>query len=504
VSTVYGEYAKDRSGWFLGMSGTQLTVVLVAGVPVLAAVNANRWPLLAVWVPVWVLVVCLVVVPVRGRSATGWLVAVAAHALGGVMGWTSWQSKVAAGQPGNLAEADLPGVLAGVEIYDGPPFGAAMTRVAVIQDHAARTWAGTAKVTHPGIGFAETQARDRFGQALAELAEMASRSDIIDRVTFTVRTVPDDGAERADWVRRHRRDDAPDLSRQVNQTLSAQLMPASVRHEAFVTVVGTEHRLAKAAGRSGRGISGRARVLYGALGEVGARLESGLGATTVTWLDTAALAVAIRTGFAPGDRAALAAADLAGRHDPDVATGVPLAAAGPSSANAADLRHYEHDAWASCSDTILLPDQGAVMGAIAPILAPSTPGERRSLTVCCQVFPQHAADRVTGREEASADAGSGLRDRLGLAERARQRRERAQVYSTDDKLARGRALVRVTAVAAITVPKTWEVAEFGRRLDESVRLAGFTPQRLDAAQPAAFVVAAIPLGVGMPQRRGIR
>jgi hypothetical protein len=41
------------------------------------------------------------------------------------------------------------------------------------------------------------------------------------------------------------------------------------------------------------------------------------------------------------------------------------------------------------------------------------------------------------------------------------------------------------------------IAELGRRLDASIRRAGFAPLRLDLAQDAGFAAATIPLGVGL-------
>src|SRR4029453_15423597 len=62
-----------------------------------------------------------------------------------------------------------------------------------------------ARLEHPGIGMAEADERDRMAAGLAELQEIASRAEAIELVAIQVRTVPDDGAERADWVRRHRK-----------------------------------------------------------------------------------------------------------------------------------------------------------------------------------------------------------------------------------------------------------------------------------------------------------
>jgi hypothetical protein len=68
------------------------------------------------------------------------------------------------------------------------------------------------------------------------------------------------------------------------------------------------------------------------------------------------------------------------------------------------------------------------------------------------------------------------------------------------KMADGNALVRVYAVACVTVPKTQPINVFGRLLDSSIRNAGFPPLRLDLAQDTGFAVANIPLGVGLNRR----
>jgi hypothetical protein len=499
----YGDYSRDRIGWFFGLTGPQLLLVVTAGLPALLALNQQAWLVFVLWLPVWALLALLIALPVKGRPAARWLADLLLFAVGGVMGWTRWQSRAAAGTATDLDEADLPGVLSGVRIHDGPPSGASLTRPAIVQNRAELTWAAVARIVHPGIGLAEPAERARMGAGLAELCEIASRTELIDLIAIQVRTVPDDGAERAAWEAHHRRPGAPEAAHRVNALLAATLTPAAVRSEAFVTVVVSEARIARAARESGGGIDGRARVLYGAMAEIEHRLLGPIGATSVTWLDSPALATAIRTGFAPGDRAALVAAHLTAREHPATATGVPLAAAGPSSAHT-EARHYHHDAWASITDTILLPEQGAVLGALAPVFVPSAPGERRAVTVFYPVTSQASADRLVGREEMSALTGDELRRRSGRLTRAKQRRATAKVGHMDDKLARGRALVRPCAAACITVPNQWPIAEHGRRLDAAIRAAGFIPQRLDLAQDAAFAAAAIPLGIGLPRRRGRR
>jgi hypothetical protein len=499
----YGDYARDVSGWFLGMTGAQLAQVTLAGVPALLALNAQAWGLFLVWLPVWALLAAALLIPVRGRSAGRWLADLFLHAIGALMGWTVFGSRAASGTAEDLSEADLPGVLGGIRTHDGPPYGQLFTRPAIVQNCAARTWAAVARVAHPGIGLAEPDERNRMGAGLAELCELAARTELVDVLALQVRTVPDDGTERAAWERAHTRADAAPLATRVNALLGATLTPAAVRTEAFVTVVVGEGRIARAAREAGGGVDGRARVLYGVLAEVEAALRGPVGCTAVTWLDSAGLAAAVRTGFAPGDRGQLVAADLAAADDAQLATGVPMAAAGPTRARA-EVRHYVHDAWASVTDTVLLPDSGAVLGALAPVLVPTVAGERRCLTVFLAPLPLDRATRLIGREEMSATTGNELRARMGFHQRARQRRDTERIGVADEKLAAGRALVRPAVAACVTVPATWPVAEHGRRLNASIRAAGYVPLRLDLAQDSGFAAAAIPLGVGLPDRRGRR
>ncbi|KRA37934.1 MULTISPECIES: SCO6880 family protein [unclassified Nocardioides] len=499
--TAYGaSAARDRQGWFLGLTGPQVFLVLAAAFPVWLAMSVGQWVALLGLVPLWLVAAGLICIPVRGWSAAQWIGVLVRHALGRVTGWTRWQSKGAVGDIEDPAEADLPGVLSGIQIHDGPQMAGRLTRPAIIQNHATRTWAATARIVHPGIGMADDDDRGRMGAGLSELFEAASASSQIDVLAICVRTVPDDGTERAEWERQHSRRTEPEITARIHAQLNTSVNGAAVRTEAFVTVVVREDAIAKDARRSGRGLTGRARILYGVLSEVESRLTGSIGCTQVKWLDSADLAIAIRTGFEPGDAAALSDSVIHHDYDADIAVGVPVAAAGPTNASTA-LRSYRHGEWESVAATILLPRKGAVMGALARALVPSQVGERRALTVFFRPIGQRVADRTTGRAEMSAAMAAEVRRKVGRVERARERHAVQQVRETDEKLERGRSLVRLSSVLAVTVPAAWSVQDYGRRLDASVRLCGFTPLPLDGAHDAAFAAAAIPLGTGLPKKR---
>jgi len=494
--TTYADYQRDRIGWFFGLSGGQLMFLAVASLPAFWAISRGAWFSAFLFALVWLFVLVITVVPVRGRSATGWMVASTRYAVGGLMGWTSFRAKATTGRVEDLDTPDLPGVLQGVQIHDGPPHGSQLQRVAIIQDHATKTWAVTAAIVHPGIGMQDTEERHRYGEALAGLIDVASRTEKVDEILFLVRTVPEDGAERDLWVNRHRRAGAPALAEQINTDLAHGLTQASVRTENFVTIVVPETRIARSAKESGGGLEGRCRELYLLMAEIEAQLRGPMGMTSVRWLTSPELALACRTGFAPGDRAGIVQALAMQEKDPGVNADVPWAMAGPSGADPT-VRHYSHDAWNSVSSTIKLPNRGVVMGALAPILTPSEPGERRSFLVAYPIVSQSKADRQSGSAEWAADLAEGVNEKFGRRTRAKQRDDASKARGLDAKLARGNALTRPCAVCTVTVPKTLRITEFGRRLDASVRRAGFAPLRLDLAQDTAFAASTVPLGISL-------
>ncbi len=499
--TVYRDYTRARIGWFFGLTGLQLAVLAAAVLPVAWSVSEQEWAAATLLVAAWGLLFLVVAVPVRGRSMTGWITATVGLAAGALTGWTRFRARATHGQASTAGQPDLPGILSGIVIHEGPPAGHHHRRVALIQNHSTRTWAVTASIVHPGLGMAELDDRDTYGQGLAELLDAAVRDELVCEVIFMVRTVPEDGAERTDWVRRHRSTNAPAQVTRINEDLHESLTAATVRTEEFVTVMVPESRLGKVAREYGGGLNGRARALYGAIAEIEAHLRGGLGVTSVQWLTSPQLAVACRTGFAPADRACIIDALAAARTETGVNTDVPWEMAGPSGADAA-VRHYSHDAWNSVSSTIKLPVKGAAMGALAPVLSAREDGERRSFMVAYPLVPPGRADRQSANSEFGADLGQSLRVAARMKQRTKNVDESEKVRRLESKLARGNSLTVPYAVATVTVPKTVRAAEAGRRLDSSIRRAGFAPLRLDLAHDVAFAASVVPMGVSLTRKTG--
>lgn len=494
--TIYSDYSRARIGWFFGLSGWQLATVSLTVLPAAVAASRQAWTQAGTFLLLWALLAAVTITPVRGRSAINWLTSSVRFAIGGLAGWTRFRARAARGRAVSLDQVDLPGVVQGLEIHEGPPNGHTYKRIALIQNHATRTWALTASLVHPGLGLREAEDRTQYGIGLSELLDVATRTELVDEVILLVRTVPEDGAERAQWIKRHRRTDGPMVARQVNDDVQASLTLAAVRTEAFVTLVIPESRLVKSAKEAGGGLNGRARVLYNLAAEMEAQMRGGMGASAVEWLSSPELAVACRTGFAPGDRASIIEAIAAREGDAGVNADVPWAMAGPSGADPAP-RHYSHDAWNSVSATLKLPIKGAAMGALAPVLNAREEGERRSFMVCYPVVPASRADRSSATSEWAADLGEELRVRAKVKQRTKSKDETEKVRRIESKLARGNSLTEPYAVATVTVPKTVRAAEAGRRLDTAIRRAGFAPLRLDLAQDVAFAASTVPLGASL-------
>lgn len=497
--SVYSEYVPAKRGWILGMTIPQWIVMALCMLSVAAAFSRGAWGTVAVMLLGWLVLGLLMLVPVRGRSAFGWVAAATSHTLASVTGLSAWRSRAASGRAGDADVPDLPGALTSIEVHEGPPAGPEMRRTALIQDHVTRTWSVSASVSHPGILLRDEPERRGRAIGLTSLIDQMAVGEMVSEVIAIVRTIPDDGAERAQWVAENAAGDAPPGALRVVGDLEEALTGVSVRHESFVTAVVEESALAKPAREAGRGVAGRGKVLADVTAEITGALLGGVGMEAVRWLTSPELAVATRTGFAPGDRAAIVDALAERARNPQVNADVPWAQAGPSTASAA-VRHYEHDAWHSVSVTLQLPDRGAAMGALLPVLTPSEPEERRSLAVVWPVTTLQQADREIRRSEAMADLSDGFNEKLKRTSRAKDRRAAQRTRDLDVKQAQGNSLTAPHAIATITVPKSRSIADAGRRLESAVRRAGFAPLRLDVSHDVAFCASVLPMGLNLARK----
>lgn len=497
---LYSGWRRERFGPFAGLCGAQAAALALSWLPPLAAVGRSNWGAALQLGAVSVLVSVLVAVPIRRRPAVNWLWDCALFAAGRALGWSGFRARAAtgAGSQARLDEPDLPGVAAVLKFHDGPPL-AETPSVCVIQDPRAGRWSATAQISHPGLGNADAQMRELYAGQLGAMLAAAAATEQICRISAQIRTVPDDGAQRAAWVADHRNPHAPAAVIEATDQLESLMAATAVRHEVFVTVAVAESKIRRAAKESGGGVGGRARVLYRHLQEVEQRLRA-LGATSVGWLSTQELAAAIRTGYNPGDAVALQQARQEATRGRLTVLGPRLGAAGPSAALPPSPRAYTHDASTTVSYALLLPELATRVGSLARMLAVSRCGERRTLTLHYEPIPVSRAGRQVEHDVWASEISQDLRTKRGFRVGRKERRRAQETATHEQALAAGHTMVRVAGVAAVTVPSHWNVQDHAAALEAASRACGYGLLRLDLAQDVGFVAACLPIGVGLSSR----
>jgi hypothetical protein len=483
----------ERNGWIMGLTMPQVVICLVCVMPLVVCFGANRVAQGLMLLPVAAIVVALTVVPIRGRPAAKWLADTALFGTGQTTGWSSWQSKAAAGLPVDPDEPDLPGSLSRLDLLDGPPMPD-HGRVCVLHDTAEGRWGATARLSARGVGLASAIECKNLAAGLGNMLKGLSASDRIDRASLVVRSVPDDGTAYDLWRERHQVDDAPDLSVAVADDLRRMAGSVAVRQEAFLTVSARDDVLRRPANAAGGGAFGRAHALHRALGALVEPLQQ-MGCDAPDWLTSAGIAESIRTGFNPAAAGALTHRRLS-HGDP----GLPAAAAGPTRAPAPAARSYHHDGFVTVSYAVIPPRSGVRFGSLAPLLAVRSPGERRSLAVHYEVLPQRMAQRIATRERQTTTLVSEIRSSKGFGSAAKDNQDRGSSYRQEDAVAAGEAMVRYALVVSVTVPDDWNIEDHAEALETSA--AGqYQLLRLELAQDSGFVAANLPVGIGLARLR---
>jgi hypothetical protein len=477
----------------MGLTPTQGLTCVVLAVPVLWTLSAGRFLASLALAGVCGGVACLVVVPVRGRPAVRWLWHLSCHQLGAATGWSRWQSRAAAGAPISPQQPDLPGVLQRLTFPDGPPLRD-HGRVCLIHDTADARWGATARLTHAGVGMLSDAQCEHLASRLGNLLLSMGHRGIVDRLSLLVRTVPDDGREYEFWRSHHQTSTAPSLAVAATRELDATVGSVSVRHEVFVTVSGREDVLRRPAGAAGGGVEGRAYALYRVLDGMEEPLKA-LGAHSVQWLSGSALAEAIRTGFNPAASAVLTTGHLVDTSD------LPWAAAGPTQAPSPSARSYSHDGFTTVSFAVLMPEAGTVFGSLAPLLAVRTAGERRTLAVHYETLDARRSQRSVRGNRFRSTVMTEWKRTKGFTTTAADERVAVGAQAQERAVAAGHSIVRYTVASSVTVPAHWAVEDHAARLENDA--AGrFRLLRLELAQDSTFVVACLPVGMGLPRLRG--
>lgn len=504
MSTMHSGWNNERVSLLGNLGIPQISLLGFAALPALFAMQFHAWLLLGVSIPAWIIMFCMIAIPIKERPAYRWIADMAMHVIGRTSRASTWQAGVV-GNPLSREKAeqlDLPGVLQGFEIFDGPQHAAsAMRRLCVMKDPDG-AWVMTARVEHPGLSLTDPDAGDRWASALGDVLAAISRSTSLPhRLSIYVRTVPDDGAERAAWRRDHLPTNIPPQVARDADAVEESVLSQSIAHEVYVTIRFRDEEISGEARGSGGGLEGRINVMYRALPEITGLLTSA-GCESVEWLSKGDVAAAIRTGFNPAATNSVQIARAAQNQGLEAYTHVSPAAAGPSAAPSPTARYYAHDGFRSAAYSLILPELGTRVGSLGPLLTPEQPGERRALALHYEPYDDKRATRATERQSSNAELASAIKAQRGFRDSAKHRKLRRQTATQEEVLAAGHTLTRVTGVAVVTVPDTMPLDTHMALLEASARRRKFELLRLDLAQPLGFIAGVLPVGVGMPKRRG--
>ena len=507
MSTLHSGWHNERIS-LLGTLGTPQFVVLGLGLlPALFFLQAQAWILFAVALLSWLLLFAVVALPIRERPAWLWIADGLMHMIGKSTRADQYTAK-AVGSGLSSEEAtqfDLPGGLQGFEVFDGPTHAPSdMRRLCVLKDPEGG-WVMVARLEHPGLSLTDPDAGDRWASALGDMLSAVARGEQLPhRVSLYVRTVPDDGAERAAWRRTNSPTDVPEQVARDAEAVEASVLSQSISHEVYCAIRFRDEALVAGASRSTRRtLDSRIAAMYRALPEVTGLLTSA-GCEQVTWLSKGEVAAAVRTGFNPAAAQSIQVARAAKALGFEAFDEVQPAAAGPSAAPSPHARYYDHDGFRSAAYSLILPEMGTQVGSLGPLLTPGQPGERRSLALHYEPFDDKEASKAAEAQSTNAFLQSEMKAKRGFRVSAKTRKLRQVTASQEEILARGHTLTRMTGVAVVTVPASMPIETHLALMEASARRRKFELMRLDLAQPLGFVSGVLPFAVGMPKRRGAK
>jgi hypothetical protein len=505
---AYYGWQHERVNFLLGMSGRRTTLVALAVLLAVQPISAARLSDALIAWPAAAILALLAYLRVGGRTVDEWMVVAVSFQFLKFRGQNRFHSgafaPTAPGDPAGPAPMDLPGVLAPIRILAAES-GTGGTMAVLYHPHD-RTFTAVARIESAGIGLADATKREAqvtgWGRFLAGLC---TEGQPIIRVQAIQRSLPDDVVGLRSWHEDHLAEGAPEQAVAVTAELLDDAAPASVRREEWLAFTMDERRAASAIRAAGGGEAGacavlarHVRALAGSVSD--AELE------VAEWLTPRELAQSFRTAFDPGSGEALdrrryaeESAVSAGRSHGGLAAGVDPGLAGPVRTEAS-WGSYRHDSGVSACYQIYDWPRGEVYAtALFPLLGDGT--ARRAVSLYLQPLSPREAERQVLAERTQRDVAIRLRQRTGQIvpehEKAAQRRAEAQ----DVERAAGHGLVRFTGYVSVTVTEKAQAADAMAALEADAAAARIEIRRMWGAQDVGFAMAALPAGLGLPQRR---
>jgi hypothetical protein len=534
---TYHGWQAEKVAFLFGMSGQRAVMVTVAVLAAIWPLAVSRPCLVLVTWPFAAVLAAAAFVRIAGRTTDEWIVAVASYLglrwrgqhtyLGAAFTPTDVEPSIEAGPEGTRPigpdeqlgvaaprgrkakgprrrrpSPDLPGILAPVRILEAalPSALPGGDTFAVIEHRMDRTYTAVARISIPGIGLVDSARRDsRVAGWGMVLAGLCTHANPITRVQVLTRIGRASGADLRRWHTDHADPGAPAAALEVTAGLLATAGAASSGRETFLAFTLDARRAASAIKAAGGGSAGAANVLARQLRQVTSHL-AGADLAVDAWLAPREVAEVIRTAYDPHSVRHLAE-HRAAITDPDTTrqAGVTPALAGPAAA-VAHPGSYQHDGAHSVTFWITdWPRHQVPATALAPLVAEST--HRRAISLHVEPLGPREAEREVMRERTARCVAVRMRQRTGQIVPEHEKAALAQAQAQDMERAAGHGLARFTGYVTITVTDEADLEDACAELEADAAAARIELRRMWLAQDAAFAMAALPVGFGLPRRR---
>ena len=488
-----------HAGWILGLRGSQIAGVAVAGVFAIALLRIGGLLSVLLVGAEAALVGCVIGVRFAGHTALEWVPVGVRFARARTAGETRWRSSQSRmGHVTRLSKrpgldphdlqppVSLPAELSELELLEVrlPRFGG--VAMGVVNDKRAHTYTATVRCEARAFYLlGEAERETMLASYGALLTTFASDDSPVRRIAWYERTLPPGSDELVEYLHRHRRPELSEDDRGLQATW--QLLSAQGRgsedHEVLVSLQIDAQRscAARAIAHLGGGQEGALALLaeqvsklVDELTRIGVQSAQPVGARNPAVPSARGLAAIIRNGIDPF-----------GRHERErgQSSGIAVESFGPRARETewnyvlADgtLHATGHLLEWPRSDVRATFLQGILMGA------PAT----RSVGLVMNVLGPRKATRRAERAAEEASAEGSLRHRIGRRTSARDRAREHAVAQRESELAAGHALVQFAGYVTVSVPAEHGVGELNHafgRVQAAALGAGLRLERMPGEQ----------------------
>ena len=500
----YRGWQPVRSGWMGALSLVGMCEVAAAGLLLVLPVYAHQMSREVLAAPMAMALLLAALTRIQGMTADQWVLVALKFQWHQAGRRTVFLSGAFAprSRTSDRQQMDLPGVLARLQILSVPT--GAGEELGMIYDPAANTFSAVLEVKYPGLALVDV---DRVNRRVAAwgglLRSLCVEDGSVVRLAVHERSLPDDGTALRGWVEAHLDPQAPQAAVQVVEELTANGGPGTSARATYLTVTLSAARAKVSIKSAGGGQLGAGAVLVRELGALegtlmGAELE------VVDRLSPRRLAEVIRTAYDPHSVGPMAqrAADAKSPDWQGLPPGVDPALAGPAAAEAS-WSSYRHDGGHSVTWQVRAwPDGEIYATSLQPLMRPSSVATR-SLAMVYEPLGPRKAKSVLSRERTKRDVDRRVRARTGRIESLDERKEAARADEQDAARVHGHGIVRFTALVSLTVMDLDHLEGACAELQQDGAAAGLELRRMWGAQDSGFAAAALPLGQGLPEHRGL-